>query len=108
MVSQSIEHDPPAVWRDVEVLDHRAALQVETGERTLLAGLEIQAKKVLIGSRALKSDERLSVRHEPIRRPKRQGKTRTQRRHRGHHNWHAIRSHRLHVETPACLLLGID
>src|SRR5258707_13222379 len=60
VISQSIEHDPLAVGRDVEVLNHRAALQVEAGELTLLAGLDIQAEKILIRSRALKSDERLS------------------------------------------------
>src|SRR6266545_545584 len=69
VISQSIEHDPLAVGRDVEVLNHRAALQVEARELTLLAGLEIQAEKILIRSRALKSDECLSARHEAIRRP---------------------------------------
>ena len=54
VIEQSIEDDPLAVGRDVEVLHHRAALQVEAGELTLLAGLEVQAEKVLVGSRALK------------------------------------------------------
>jgi hypothetical protein len=38
----------------------------------------------------------------------RAGKTRTQRRYCGHNDWRAIRSHRLDVETRACVLLGID
>ena len=108
VISQSIEHNPLAVGRNVEVLNHRAALQVEAGELTLLASLEIQTEKVLIRSRALKSDQRLSAWHEAIRCSERQGQTRTQRRHRGHNNWSAIRTHRLDVEASACGLLGID
>src|SRR5205085_8899526 len=69
VISQSIEDDPLAVGRDVEVLHHRAALHVEAGELTLLAGFEIQTEKILIRSGALKSDERLSARHEAVRRP---------------------------------------
>jgi hypothetical protein len=81
---------------------------MHTNMAAVRAGFEIQMEKVRIRGCALKNDERFSTRHEAIGRPKRHGKTRTQRRYCGHNDWRAIRSHRLDVETRACVLLGID